>query len=207
MKTIELKSYITNVLFLCASITGIAYHSIDPLFDHFDKVDQKIFQQHGGNLTLRKDVYKDELYIDNPIPVPVYIPPSKRVLNYSEDDLECLAMNIYHEARNESIKGQKAVAWVTINRVNDDRYPDEICEVVWQHKQFSWTMDGLDDVPKNRDAWNKSLRIAKLVIKEYENRVKDPTEGAIMFHAHYVNPYWATEYAMVGNIDSHIFYK
>ena len=41
--------------------------------------------------------------------------------------LMCMAMNVYHEARNESTMGQLAVAQVVLNRVEDDRFPDDVC--------------------------------------------------------------------------------
>ena len=50
----------------------------------------------------------------------------------------CLATNIYFEARSEDRVGQYAVAEVTLNRVASPDYPDDVCEVVWQDKQFSW---------------------------------------------------------------------
>ena len=71
--------------------------------------------------------------------------------------LVCLALNVYYEARSQSIVEQIAVAQVVINRVNDDRYPDTICEVVKQGEkntdgtmkedrcQFSWYCDGAKD--------------------------------------------------------------
>ena len=46
--------------------------------------------------------------------------------------LMCMALNIYHEARNQSMVGQVAVAEVVMNRVEDSRFPDTICEVVKQ---------------------------------------------------------------------------
>ena len=49
-------------------------------------------------------------------------------------ELGCLALNIYHEGRGESAKGQSAIAAVTMNRVASKHYPDSICEVVWQRK-------------------------------------------------------------------------
>ena len=38
----------------------------------------------------------------------------------------CLALNVYHEARDQSTAGQIAVTQVVINRVNDDRFPDSV---------------------------------------------------------------------------------
>ena len=46
------------------------------------------------------------------------------------DEIECLALNIYHEARSESLAGQFAVADVVMNRVAHKRYPNTICGVV-----------------------------------------------------------------------------
>ncbi len=51
---------------------------------------------------------------------------------------KCLADNLYHEARGESLAGIKAVASVVLNRVASKRWPNSICKVVYQRKQFSW---------------------------------------------------------------------
>ena len=42
----------------------------------------------------------------------------------------CLALNTYHEAKNQSLVGQIATAQVVMNRVEDNRFPNTICEVV-----------------------------------------------------------------------------
>ena len=46
--------------------------------------------------------------------------------------LMSLALNVYHEAKNQSLIGQIAVAQVVMNRVRDERYPNTVCEVVKQ---------------------------------------------------------------------------
>jgi N-acetylmuramoyl-L-alanine amidase len=51
---------------------------------------------------------------------------------------ECLAKNIYHEARGEQFDAQLLVAEVTLNRVVNPNYPDTVCGVVNQPNQFSW---------------------------------------------------------------------
>ena len=53
----------------------------------------------------------------------------------------CLALNVYHEAKNQPMIGQIAVAQVVMNRVEDDRYPDDVCSVVEQGPTYSWTDD------------------------------------------------------------------
>ena len=44
--------------------------------------------------------------------------------------IECMALNIYHESRNQTLGGRLAVGYVTLNRVHNDKYPDTICGVV-----------------------------------------------------------------------------
>ena len=60
----------------------------------------------------------------------------------SEDDLECLVRNVYHESRDESALSQAAVAHVTLNRMKLPAYPDSVCGAVWQKGQFSWPRTG-----------------------------------------------------------------
>ena len=121
--------------------------------------------------------------------------------------VKCLATNIYFEARGESKLGQKAVAWVTLNRVEDPNYPDTICDVVWDNKQFSWTHDGKSDVPIDKDAWLEAQLVAMQVLIDQQLNNDDPTEGSIMFHEASIKPYWRKKYEVTSRIDNHVFYK
>ncbi|NOZ54118.1 MAG: cell wall hydrolase [Gammaproteobacteria bacterium] len=134
-------------------------------------------------------------------------------------DIKCLAMNVYHEARGEPILGQYAVAAVTMNRVKSQRHPNEVCRVVylkaWSKKYqrissaFSWTSDGLDDIPKENDAWKNALSIARQVYKQDASGidVNDHIKGALFYHADYVSPRWAVNKLKTTQIGKHIFYK
>ncbi len=53
----------------------------------------------------------------------------------------CGAQNVYHESRGEPDLGMIAVAQVVQNRIKSTRFPDTVCEVVYQDKQFSWVND------------------------------------------------------------------
>ena len=117
----------------------------------------------------------------------------------------CLALNIYFEARSEEPMGQLAVAEVTLNRVTSSRYPDTVCEVVWQRKQFSWTHDGKSDKPKDVRAWDMAVRAAKLAMKHRD--VVIVSNEVTHYHADYVKPYWTTAYERVAKVGTHIFYK
>lgn len=121
-----------------------------------------------------------------------------------DESLDCLAKNIYFEARNQSVKGQYAVGLVTLNRTKSQRYPNTICKVVWQKSQFSWTSDGKPDNPKNNVAWLIALSIANDLLT---GKHRDHTKGAIYYHADYVKPDWASSFKLLTKIDNHVFYR
>ncbi len=130
----------------------------------------------------------------------------------------CLALNVYHEAKNQPMIGQIAVAQVVMNRVEDDRYPDDVCSVVEQGPtyswtedfpirnrcQFSWCCDGKSDVPKDELSWLYARVVAYNVLYDYH---KDNTDGATHYHANYVRPWWSKHYDKTVTHGSHIFYK
>ena len=135
----------------------------------------------------------------------------ERVATISEENRYCLQQNVYFEARNQSELGQRAVAWVTLHRLDSARYPDNICGVVWQNRQFSWTHDGLSDNPGTnvieQRAWAKAQEVVDSVLLEWASGEPSPVQGATMFHADYVRPFWADSYERVTQIDDHIFYQ
>ena len=136
-----------------------------------------------------------------------------------ETALMCLALNTYHEAKNQSMIGQVATAQVVMNRVADSRYPNTVCGVVKQgpkykgsdvpvrHKcQFSWSCDGKSDEPKkDSKEWFKAQDYARIVLS---GRIAlDVTEGATHYHATYVRPAWAKTKTRTTRIERHIFYR
>ena len=145
---------------------------------------------------------------------------------FSKQETTCLAQNIYFEARDQTTKGQIAVALVTINRVKSKRFPNTFCKVVKQaryrkgrlvkHKcHFSWFCDGLSDIPKDRIAWKVSLTIANAMLEHSGShiskngtkwKVKDFLNGATHYHRSDVNPYWNRNMLKVAEIGNHIFY-
>ncbi len=125
--------------------------------------------------------------------------------------LKCLALNIYWEARSEPVRGQLAVAHVTMNRVRNRAYPNTICKVVYQGDQhtlgacqFSWWCDGRSDQPTEYKAWQTSKTYARRVI---EGRSKDPTGGALFYHLYTISPYWSAKKQRIARIGSHIYYR
>ena len=120
--------------------------------------------------------------------------------------VDCLAENIYYEAGFEPRDGKIAVAMVTLNRVQDPQFPKDICSVVKQKTkytcQFSWFCE--HKTIQNNSAYLQAREIALLVYANYE-KMHDMTQGALFYHADYVNPRWKLERTTV--IGRHIFYK
>ena len=136
-----------------------------------------------------------------------------------ETALMCMAVNLYHEAGNQSMIGQMAVGQVVLNRVADKRFPNTVCEVVKQavtYKksdkpirwkcQFTWYCDGKKDEPDfDSRTWRLALDHASILINK--TILLDITEGATHYHATYVRPAWAKTKTRTTRIDRHIFYR
>jgi len=175
---------------------------------------------------------EDKLLWERPTPHPVLkhgqlnTVPNYSSLNFELENrakqVECLAKNIYHEARNEPFAGQFAVALVTLNRVYDKNFPNTVCDVVYQgihtkdgfpkrdRCQFSWYCDGVSDVTANVKAYEETQKIANLAMISYgsmKSQGLDYTEGAIYYHTHEIKPRWSNSYPKVGRIGDHIFYR
>ena len=118
-------------------------------------------------------------------------------------ELRCLAMNVYYEARGESRRGQLAVAAVTLNRKRSRYYPDSVCGVVWQPRQFSWTDQDIWHRPRDRRAWRRAMTLAR---EAFQDKVPLPVIKATHFHAHYVLPQWSSKMKRVVRIGNHLFY-
>ena len=138
---------------------------------------------------------------------------AKDVRDSGRAELNCLALNVYYESRGEPIEGQYAVAEVTMNRVADLRYPNTICEAVYQQKwdylrkryvgAFSWTeLD--DNATPHGDAWARAVNVAELTFSGRRDNVLD---GAVHYHADYIRPSWSRGKKPVARIGQHLFYK
>ena len=128
-------------------------------------------------------------------------------------NLDCLARNVYFEARGEPLAGQYAVAEVTLNRKASRLYPRTICEVVYQKNwdplrnryvgAFSWTEFDSLDAPGG-EAWQRAVKVAEDV---YYKRRAPVLRGALHFHASYIQPDWSKERPRVARIGRHVFYR
>ena len=133
-------------------------------------------------------------------------------------ELACMATAIYFEARGEPMVGQVAVGQVIMARVNDERYPNTICEVVKQGYYYSWNpeipipdkcqfsfwCDGKPEKIKDEDAYFWATEVADAVMV---GTLYDTTQGATHYHAYYVQPSWSKKFTQTVRINDHIFYR
>jgi spore germination cell wall hydrolase CwlJ-like protein len=165
-------------------------------------------------LTVISLIFIQSLQYTKPMPVPQVIYIEKPVVlqpinpaAFNTAQVNCLTEAIYYEARNQPVKGQKAVAHVIMNRVKDESYPKSVCGVVHQKErhvcQFTYFCEKhrspIDIVSLN------TAKEAALVVLQGE---QDFTSGALYYHAKYIHPpYWRMHMKLAFDIGDHIFYN
>ena len=155
-----------------------------------------------------------------------YVFATSLIEGVTQNQIQCLTENLYHEARSDGYAGMYAVAMVTLNRVADPRYPDDVCEVVYQgpvreswktrqhkdlpdeqrvyyprrHKcQFSWYCDGKSDKMYDNDAFWRAVEISNMVLEAATGKypIVDITEGSTHYHTVDVFPEWRHDRGMM----------
>jgi spore germination cell wall hydrolase CwlJ-like protein len=122
-----------------------------------------------------------------------------------DEQTNCLAVAVYHEARGETLEGQLAVANVVINRARSGRYPPTWCEVVKQPWQFSFVRKGrFPPVDAGSRAWWNAQSIARIAAS---NAAAAVPSDCLWYHADYVAPSWGRRLTRVEKIGAHIFYR
>jgi len=147
---------------------------------------------------------------------PARVEAAQRQAIYAQQraaDLECLAENVYFEARGEPLAGQYAVAEVTLNRTYARNFPHTVCQVVhetrWDSNRrrfvadFSWTERGALS-PEEGPAWRQAMAVANAV---YEGLHPPVVPGALFYHATSVRPAWSRTRKVVATIGNHVFYR
>jgi spore germination cell wall hydrolase CwlJ-like protein len=138
----------------------------------------------------------------------------KTAVSYDAHELRCMSEAIYHEARGESSRGQRAVAAVILNRVAHPAYPSSVCDVVYQQTktrggskvcQFSWVCQQSQKRPnKESDLWQ---RVSNTAYQMINGHLSTPVGRALNFHATGMTPKWARDDRRVAIIGNHAFYR
>ena len=124
------------------------------------------------------------------------------VKSYDKREFKCLSDNIYHEARGEGDKGMRLVGHVTLNRALSSKYPSNLCKVVYQSNQFSWTSN--PRAVTNRNSYQHAQQAARDVLY----RKHDESNGALFFFGHHiVTPKWYWYKTVTVKHKNHTFMK
>lgn len=125
------------------------------------------------------------------------------ILDNYDRQTKCLAVALYHEARGESINGQRAVADVIINRAIQSG--KSVCKVIKTRGQFSWDTSKVHQAyPKKIDTQHEKARkvMAMIAMGTWESTVGN----AMFFLSGNVMPAWAKKMRYVKRVDGHRFY-
>jgi len=132
------------------------------------------------------------------------------VLPQPAADSLCLSTTVYLEARDQSVRGQQAVAEVALRRRDSGLWGNNLCEVVTARKQFAPTLVSPNTNLGNGDAWAAAITIA---IESERNwalppgKRKEVVPGASHFVASgLASPSWRNAY-QVATIGDHTFYR
>jgi spore germination cell wall hydrolase CwlJ-like protein len=143
----------------------------------------------------------DHSWAAQPLPISVF----------NDQEQNCLTAGIYFEARGEPVRGQAAVAQVILNRVKNPTYPNSICGVVYQNKewrnrcQFSFACDRIKDRVRDKKQWEVASYVAR---ETTHGRIWLSEVGSSThYHATYVRPKWARTMHKMGRIGLHVFYR
>ena len=142
--------------------------------------------------------------------------------DYDKAQLNCLAVNVWHEAANQGEDGMRAVAAVTVNRLVSGRFGRDLCSVVtahWRtitrgtnghvasyrtHWEFSW--QGEPHATPSGPTWRQAQLIARKTYLAGDQEY-DLSHGA----KYYLNPR-LTEVrrdpnAISAVVNDHVFYS
>jgi len=119
-----------------------------------------------------------------------------------DPETECMAKVVHHEAGNQPLQGQLAVAEVIINRIKSGRFPTTPCAVANQRGQFFQT-DSYQ-VPRTSEGWRTAVAVARLAQAGEWTPV---VPGALFFHAVYSRYDWSHRRTLVTRIADQVFYR
>ena len=125
-------------------------------------------------------------------------------------DSLCLSTTLYLEARDQSERGQQAVAEVALRRRDSGLWGNSVCEVVTARKQFAPSLVSPNTRLSNTEAWAESVTIALEAQRNWQLPVGERQEivpGASHFAALGIaQPSWRNAY-QVATIGDHTFFK
>lgn len=131
----------------------------------------------------------------------------------NNNEYRCLLRAVWHESRGESFEGKLWTAKTILNRTRSEKFPQSVCRVVYQSKQFSFT----HQLPMSKQLVRPKTAIEKQTFNEVElasfisiwsDRLGiDFTNNSKWYHTTKVKPMWRHRLKVTKVVGNHIFYK
>ncbi len=137
------------------------------------------------------------------LPVPVKALHERANFAFTEKEIQCMARNLYFEARGEGSVGMAGVGYTVLNRVATRGYPKSICGVVHQPGQFSWVKKGRNNVIRNQASYAHAREIAIAVMT---GTIENPIDDSIFFNHKSLRPSHTRTAALRASLGNHRFY-
>lgn len=120
-----------------------------------------------------------------------------------DEQLECMAKVVDHEAGNQPRAGKLAVAQLIMNRVGKDRFADTVCAVANQPGQFFRTSGYHPH--RDTDRWASAVEVAREAMAGSGEAV---VPGAMFYHAAYQAPNaFFRSRQRLSTVGDHVFYR
>lgn len=165
MKILKLIGFVVLFVFIFISA---AYSAQETVAQKIESNAQVSVLQTQKKTTILNRLEKDGLILTE----------VKKLRKDKQDDVVCLALNIYNEARGSTVKDQIASSYVVFNRYEDNNYPltlakreRNICNIVFDRWQFCWTNGPVIPLPKEKEAWKKAQNLALELYTNPKHRV------------------------------------
>ena len=133
-----------------------------------------------------------------------------QILPQPAADSLCLSATVYLEARDQSARGQQAVAEVALRRRDSGIWGDSLCDVVTARRQFAPSIVSPNTRLRNTEAWAQAVTIALEAEQNWAlplGERKELVPGASHFAATAIaSPSWRDAY-QVATIGDHTFFK
>ena len=99
----------------------------------------------------------------------------------ADREVDCLAKTIYHVGHSQDSDGKQLIGQLVLNRVKSDKFPNTICEVVYQNGQFQWTVGEWPIIMPEQ--YDESVKIANELLN-----TKATETIPVLYYHHYLKP-------------------
>ncbi|WML49475.1 cell wall hydrolase [Neobacillus sp. PS3-34] len=121
----------------------------------------------------------------------------KDILQITPKEKELLARLVHAEAKGEPYEGKVAVAAVVLNRVESDKFPDTVEQVIYQKNQFEPVENGMINKPAGEEA--------KKAVDEAIAKDGKVTKALFFFNPHKIKHSWLYSRPEIKDIGNHRF--